>query len=196
MDLEQATVHRLHKSSRLLLLLLLCGYLLLLLLLLLIELPIELLVVRMFAGLERLLWFDDFGVAFEDDFIAAADLFLEEGVAIADDFFELAANDDDDVTTPPLLLSYEAELSPVKIRSNANSTLNELERNACDKSLSDTFMPMPVTKSRRVDSLFRKEELLESVIFIYSFRWTLFLRCLWDIIYEGSRLNSFHGVKD
>ena len=55
MDLEQATVHRLHKSSRLLLLLLLCGYLLLLLLLLLIELPIELLVVRIFAGLERLL---------------------------------------------------------------------------------------------------------------------------------------------
>ena len=189
MDLEQATVHRLHKSSRLLLLLLLCGYLLLLLL------PIELLVVRMFAGLERLLWFDDFGVAFVDDFIAAADLFLEEGVAIADGFFELAANDDDDVTTPPLLLSYEAELSPVKIRSNANSTLNELERNACDKSLSDTFMPMPVTKSRRVDSLFRKEELLESVIFIYSFRWTLFLRCLWDI-YERSRLNSLHGVKD
>jgi len=85
MDLEQATVHRLHKSSRLLLLLLLCGYLLLLLLL--IELPIELLVVRMFAGLERLLWFDDFGVAFVDDFIAAADLFLEEGVAIADGFF-------------------------------------------------------------------------------------------------------------
>ena len=158
-DLEQATVHRLHKSNRLLLLLLLPIELV----------PIELVVVQIFPGLERLFWFNDLeDVAFEDDFMAVADLFLEAGVVVVD--FELAANDDDDdddATPPPLLLllAYEAEWSPVKIRSNANSTLNELERNVCDKSLSETFMPIPVTKSRRVDSLFRKEELLESVIF-------------------------------
>ena len=179
MDLEQATVHRLHKSSRLLLSLMLLLLLLLLLLfeyllLLLMELPIEL-VVRFFPGLERLLLLciEDLGVAFEDDFIAVADLFLEAGVIIVDDFEPVANDDDeDDVTlllsaTPPLpLCAYEAELSPVNIRSNANSTLKELERNVCDKSLSDTFMPIPVTKSRRVDSLLRKEELLERVIFL------------------------------
>lgn len=130
----------------------------------------ELVVVQILPGLERLFWFDDLDVAFEVDFIAeVADLFFEAGVVVVVDF-ELAANDDDDddATPPPLLLllAYEAELSPVKIRSNANSTLNELERNVCDKSLSETFMPIPVTKSRRVDSLFRKEELLESVIFL------------------------------
>lgn len=107
MDLEQATVHRLHKSSRLLLLLLLFEYLLLPLLL--IELPIEL-VVRFLPGLERLC-IDDLGVDFEDDFIAVlANLFLEAGVV---DDFELVANDEVDVVTVLLLPTpppaYEAE---------------------------------------------------------------------------------------
>lgn len=177
MDLEQATVHRLHKSSRFLLVLLVVLLLLLFecLILPLIELPIIEQVGRFFPGLERLLLCidDDFGVAFEDDFFiaVAADLFfLEAGVAVDDDFFELVANDDVTPLSPPppslVLVAYEAELSPVNIRSNANSTLKELERNVCDKSLSDTLMPMPVTKSRRVDSLLRKEELLESVIYL------------------------------
>lgn len=106
MDLEQATVHRLHKSSRLLMLSLL--------LLLPIELPIEV-DVRIFPGLERLFWFVDLGVAFVVDFIAVADLFLEAGVAviIVDVDFDLAATEDDDdnddasppVTAPPLLLA-------------------------------------------------------------------------------------------
>ncbi len=75
MDLEQATVHRLHRSSRLLLLL--CEEYLLLLLM-------ELLLLIELVSLERLLLFD-FGVAFleDDDFTVAPDLFFEEaGVVV------------------------------------------------------------------------------------------------------------------
>ena len=121
----------------------------------------------------------DLGVVdfFEDDDFM--DLFLEEAVVagvvvvvvdleqllLAATDGEVVIDDDDGVT----LSSYEAELSCVKIRSNANSTLNELPRNAWDNICSETFMPKPVTKSRRVDSLVRKDEFfvleLESVIF-------------------------------
>ncbi len=74
------------------------------------ELPIEL-VVRFFPGLERLLLLciEDLGVVFEDDFIAVADLFLEAGVIIVDDFEPVENDDDEDdvkllSATPPLPL--------------------------------------------------------------------------------------------
>ena len=100
MDLEQATVHRLHKSRRLLLLLLLPRCVSLFLLLLLMELPIELVERLLFVGLERFLLLD-FGAGFVAD-----DLFLVAGVFNVDDF-ELTAIDDEVVKllldTLPLL---------------------------------------------------------------------------------------------
>lgn len=59
-------------------------------------------------------------------------------------------------------------------------------------------MPIPVTKSRRVDSLFRKEELLVSVI-VFFFEWKRarcefsLLNAIYDILKDAMKLQYKEG---